>query len=142
MLLVKATQGDLSQEDSLDLTIELYRGDRLRDRRRLRVDFSASGYWSAAFRLHWSTGPASSSRLSCHVLANGRQIARHQLLIGPPQVDGQGRFPRAMDSSVSSATMIAFEDMLSSQVRRVCEPGDGTNRANSNGTQNRPFLAR
>jgi hypothetical protein len=111
-----------------DLTIELYRGDRLRDRREACVDLSTDNCWSTAYRLHWGHDSAGSSRLLCRVLANGRQLARHQLLLGRPQVDAQGRFDQPLGSGSSGATMLAFEAMLGSYMAQVSQPNNSMTR--------------
>jgi hypothetical protein len=93
-----------------ELVVELWRGDRLRDRGRLRLrrGVSVSRLW----RLRWGEA-GGSSRLTCRVLVDGREVARRAALLGPGAVDAQGRFAGGAPArGASPATLLAFTDEL------------------------------
>src|SRR5262249_15686753 len=60
------------------LLVELWRGDRLRDRWGQRLERGAGR--NVVFRLCWGEG-GSSSRLTCRVLLDGREVARQTALL-------------------------------------------------------------
>jgi hypothetical protein len=99
-----------------EVVVEFWRGDRRRDR---WVHHLGSGDEEhRLFRLHWGeTG--GSSRLTCRVLIDGREVARRTALLGPGQVDAQGRLPdRDAARAVSAATLLAFTQELDQQLSR------------------------
>ena len=58
------------------------------------------------------TSPGS-TRLSCRVLLDGREIARPMVLLADPDVDNQGRFTDdEIGRSMSAATTLAYGEAL------------------------------
>jgi hypothetical protein len=97
------------------LAVELWRGEQLRDRWTWQLVRGAS--LSQALRLRWGEA-GTSSRLTCRVLIDGREVARRTALMAPGAFDAQGRF--ADDPSAqraSPATLLAFGDELQRQLR-------------------------
>jgi hypothetical protein len=110
VLLVEAVMGGCPRE----LTVEFWRGDCLRDRWARRLE--AGERLSLAFRLRWGV-PGASSRLTCRILIEGRQVIRRTALLGEGPVDAQGRFVNGVASrAASSATLRAFRDELRRQL--------------------------
>jgi hypothetical protein len=102
-----------------DLTIELYRGDALRDRRRLSLPARARPH-VVALRLRWGDRAGASSRLTCRALLHGRVVAEDTVLL-TGGVDAQGRLaPGAAHTSASSRTRLVCEQALRALLR---DPG-------------------
>lgn len=118
VLLAEATAGADFSGDAVQVTIELYRGDSLRDRRCEDVEFCTGKRWRTAFRLGWSDRPGASTRLWCRILADGRRVGDLRVLIGGPQVDAQGRIEQPREEEASPQTMIAYEECLLARIRR------------------------
>jgi hypothetical protein len=96
------------------LIVEFWRGDRLRDRWGRRLN--AGERLSLAFRLRWSV-PRASSRLTCRIVIDGRQVLRRTALLGGEPVDAQGRFANGYAMRAASpATLQAFSDELRRQL--------------------------
>jgi hypothetical protein len=99
-----------------ELVVELLRGDRPRDRWRQRLEADVN----LAFRLRRGEG-LGSSRLTCRVMLDGREVACETALIGPGPADAQGRFASdAVLPSASPATLLAFAGELQ---RQLADPG-------------------
>jgi hypothetical protein len=92
-----------------ELTIELWRGEQMRDRFRQALGSGERGRWSFAFRLKRGTSPTASSRLMARVLLDGSEVARSVVLLGRPDVDAQGRFPEEPGRPASAQTLASFE---------------------------------
>ena len=101
-----------------EILVEFWRGDRRRDR---WVHHLGPGdEEQRVFRLHWGE-TRGSSRLTCRVLIDGREVARRTALLGPGRVDAQGRLPSgAAVREVSAASLLAFAEELERQL-----PGPG-----------------
>jgi hypothetical protein len=108
VLLVKIRAGSRARQAPGDLTAELWRGNRLRDRWRQQVSWAAGACARAAFRLRWNEGPGSSPRLTCRVLLDGHEVLHRTVLLGQPAVDAQGRFQGGVPAGASPATLLAF----------------------------------
>jgi hypothetical protein len=92
------------------LTVEFWRGERLRDRWEQRLDRGVAV--ARVFRLHRS-GAAMSSRLICRLLVDGREVARQTALVAPAPADSQGRFAEgSAPPPASAATLLAFVEEL------------------------------
>ena len=116
LLLVELTaQGEGTAAPS-DLTVELWRGDELRDRQQRAITKADRGSWTAAVRLSWGDRGAASSRLMCRVMLDGHEVFRRLLLIAELGVDAQGKLAPASDRPASAATMIAYERALAAQL--------------------------
>ncbi len=89
--------------------MELWRGDRLRDRFQKPLEDATGGCWSYAFRLTWCASSPGSSRLIARVLLDGAEVARSAILLGRPDVDAQGRFADIATRPASAATLLSFE---------------------------------
>jgi len=118
VLLVESTAGTDFSGQAVRVTIELYRGDALRDRRCEDVEFCTGNRWRTAFRLGWSDRSGASSRLGCRILADGRRVGDLRVLIGRPQVDAQGRIEQSRDENASPQTMIAYGECLLARINR------------------------
>jgi hypothetical protein len=93
------------------LTVELYRGDRLRDRQEWAPAADA-GEAVLAVRLGRSATWAGSSRLRCRLLLDGREVGERTVLLGPPAIDAQGRFAGSPGAAASDATRLACVRLL------------------------------
>src|SRR5262249_28985851 len=93
------------------VTVELYRGDVLRDRRDL-APAAVNGETVLAVRLGRSTNPAGSSRRRCRLLIDGLEIGRRTVLLDRPVVDAQGRLAGAPVAAPSEATRLAYVRLL------------------------------
>jgi hypothetical protein len=101
-----------------DLAVEFWRGEQLRDSWRRRLD---SAGIAMAMRLHWGEARAS-SRLTCRVLIDGREVARQTALLGPCTFDAQGRFLDGTEPQTASpATLLAFTAELQRQLDAPAE---------------------
>jgi hypothetical protein len=107
-LLVEVRAGLPARQPGSELAVELWRGDRLRDRQQQAVSWGTDATLRAAFGLGWSEGQGASVRLTCRVLLDGREVGRQAVLLGQPAVDAQGRFPDSAPPSASAATLLAF----------------------------------
>jgi hypothetical protein len=116
LLLVLEVAGSALYPDGRgELTVEVWRGDRLRDRRRLQAAWGRSAPFVAAWRLRRGEGSGGSSRLECRVWLDGRPLARAGVLLGRPEVDAQGRLAgRAVPAS--EPTLLAFVRRLESML--------------------------
>ena len=89
------------------ITVELYRGDVLRDWREWH-----DGQVVLAVALGRSATLSGSTRLRCRLLVDGRVIGQRTVLLGPPAIDAQGRLAAAPAAAVSEATRLAYVRLL------------------------------
>jgi len=99
-----------------DVTIELWRGNTLRDRVVQPLSTTPVQPVSLAHRLHWSDRPNASSRLRCRVLVGGRPISQFEILLGQPAVDAQGRFGAPDERLPTQATLVAYVQELEARL--------------------------
>jgi hypothetical protein len=112
VLLIEIDPGGRMRPGASNLTVELWRGDRLRDQRRSHLRPASSGRTVLALRLDWGRGKDGSARLSCRVRLDGREVARLEMLLGQPAIDAQGRFRDDTPNNASTATLLAFVRQL------------------------------
>jgi hypothetical protein len=108
VLVVQAQLGFERRNLHPALDVEVWRGDRLRDRRRVDTSDLGAGPHAACFRLHRGDSPTASARLLARVLVAGAEVARSEVLLGRPCFDGQGRIASSDDRSASDQTLLAF----------------------------------
>src|SRR5262249_15958623 len=94
----------------LMVTLELYRGDQLRDTQ--RVQLSEANERTCVYRLSWGDTPGSSSRLTALVRIGGVEVARSEVLLGRPGVDAQGRLADPSEQPASERPLRAYQDAL------------------------------
>jgi hypothetical protein len=110
ILWLEAWTGRLPHE----LAVELWRGDQLRDCWTWQLERGAR--LSQALRLRWGNA-GGSSRLTCRVLIDGREVARRTALVAPGTFDAQGRFAEdPAGQRASPATLLAFSDEFQRQL--------------------------
>jgi hypothetical protein len=101
-----------------ELIVQLWRGERLRHTWQQRLEAGVP----AALALRLRRGQAgTSSRLTCRVLLDWREVARGTALLGPGTIDAQGRLPGGSSPAASTATLMAFAAELE---RHFEEPGE------------------
>jgi hypothetical protein len=93
------------------ITVELYRGDRLRDRQEW-APAPAGGETVVAVHLGRSATLTGSGRLRCRLLLDGREIGERTVLLGPNAIDAQGRFAETPGAAASDATRLACVRLL------------------------------
>jgi hypothetical protein len=93
----------------IELAVELWRGEQMRDRFRQMLGPGKRGRWWFAFRLKRGASPTASSRLIARVLLDGSEVARSVVLLGRPDIDAQGRFPAEPERPASAQTLVRFE---------------------------------
>ena len=99
------------------ITLELYRGDRLRDRRQVPQAL-VDGKSVVAVRLGRSDSPTGSSRLRCRLLVNDVAIGERTVLLGAPAIDAQGRLTES-PGAATEATRMAYVRFLNETWRFV-----------------------
>jgi hypothetical protein len=111
VLLVEVTTGSSRSLLSRDatLSVELYRGEQLRDRFEQALGPGDRGRWSFAFRLCRGPSSSTSSRLVARVLLDGAEVAGSAVLLGRPDVDAQGRFAEGVSRTASTQTLLGYE---------------------------------
>jgi hypothetical protein len=92
-----------------ELTVELLRGEQVRDRCQQTLGPEDRGRWSFAFRLNRGASSTASSRLIARILIDSLEVARSEVLLGCPEVDAQGRFPDEPGGTASPQTLLSFE---------------------------------
>jgi hypothetical protein len=92
------------------ITVELYRGNVLRDRRDWRP--GAQGEAMLAMRLGRGAATAGSSRLRCRLLIDGGVAGERTVLLGRPAIDAQGRLAGAPPPEPSEPTRLAYARLL------------------------------
>jgi hypothetical protein len=111
LLLVRVGRGQTPLPAVAELTVELYRGDQLRDQHRSVLPTARP--YTLALRLRWGDR-GGSSRLTCRVLLNGRSAAQCEVLLAAG-ADAQGRLPSGpSDTPMSDATRLTCEQALRS----------------------------
>jgi hypothetical protein len=93
------------------LTVELYRGDRLRDRQEWTPPHG-DGEAVLAVRLGRSATLRGSARLRCRLLIDGREVGQRTVLLGAPVFDAQGRLAELPADVPSEATRLAYVRLL------------------------------
>jgi hypothetical protein len=88
-----------------ELIVQLWRGEQLRHTWQQRLEAGAPV--ALALRLRWGEAGAS-SRLTCRVLLDWREVARRTVLLGPGPVDAQGRLPGSSPPAASPESLLAF----------------------------------
>jgi hypothetical protein len=94
------------------LTVELYRGDRLRDRQEWTPPPHGDGEAVFAVRLGRSATRLGSARLRCRLLIDGREVGQRTVLLGAPVIDAQGRLAELPAAAPSVATQLAYVRLL------------------------------
>jgi hypothetical protein len=122
VLLIEIDPGGRARPGEGNLTVELWRGDRLRDQRQFRLRRASDGRTALALRLDWGRGQGGSARLSCRVRLDGREVARPEVLLGQPAIDAQGRFRDDTPNNASTATLLAFVRQLEDRLDRPNDP--------------------
>jgi hypothetical protein len=100
------------------LRVELYRGDALRDVHSQEIAADSTIPVELFLGLASSLTPGRSARLTCRVQFDGVEIARTGVLLATAAADAQGRFACDLDTAGSSATLLAFADLLAGQLQR------------------------
>jgi len=98
------------------LTVELYRGDRLRDRQEWTPPHR-DGEAVFAVRLGRSATLLGSARLRCRLLIDGREVGQQTVLLGAPVIDAQGRLAGLPAGAPSEATRLAYVRLLEETAR-------------------------
>ena len=98
------------------LTVELYRGDRLRDRQEWTPPHR-DGEAVFAVRLGRSATRLGSARLRCRLLIDGREVGQRTVLLGAPVIDAQGRLAEPLAAAPSVATRLAYVRLLEEAAR-------------------------
>jgi hypothetical protein len=108
----------------LPIAIELYRGERLRDRQEWTPP-SVNDESLLAVRLGRSALLAASSRLRCRLLVDGLAIGQRTVLLAPT-IDAQGRLAETPMSVSSEATHLAYvrllEETWQPKQEKICVP--------------------
>jgi hypothetical protein len=99
------------------LRVELYRGDTLRDVHSQEIATAATTPVELFLRLTSSLTPRRSARLTCRVHFDGVETTRLGVLLATAAADAQGRFRGDLDTAGSSATLLAFADLLAGQLQ-------------------------
>ncbi|HKM55601.1 MAG TPA: hypothetical protein VJY33_19505 [Isosphaeraceae bacterium] len=110
---------------NVELTVELWRGENLRDRFQHALMAGDRSRWTFAFRLARGASSPGSSRLIARILLDGIEVARSMVLLGRPDIDAQGRFRDGASRPASAQTLVSFEAEFQRLLHSDSDPVSG-----------------